>query len=307
MTLCLTAPAVAIAADAPPSDYPSTFTISIPDPRDCIPARARGIGGRNKVHPLYAGSLIDASPITSSAATPWTTISLESVEPDCAVTFNRRQSSFAGLSVKTGRMMSGLGPHELAIWRELEANPRWVEFDLQRIRTSWSDGHGSHSYTGDWVAVDDDGLVHAGEMKASASYYADPAYSILMEEAASAYARVGITFSRDTGDGVRGGRRRQLNVGRAFGDRFTSVPEDRRDAVLATVEAAGGTAPLGEVEEAAHADPRVARAMVNAMMCARDVAYPLDGRLDRDTPVTRPRTPDTIPDIRAIRHELTNH
>lgn len=305
MTLCLTAPATVLTADPPPADAP--FIISIPDARDCIPARAKALGGRNKLHPLFAGSLVDASPITSPAATPWTTISLESVEPGCSVTFNKRQSSFAGLSVKTARMMSGLGPHELAIWRELEANPRWVDFDLQRIRTSWSDGHGGHSYTGDWVAVDDEGLVHAGEMKASASYYADPAYNILMEEAASAYARVGIAFSRDTDDGVRGSQRRQLNVGRAFGDRFTAVPEARRGAILAIVETAGGTASLGELEEAAHTDPRVARAMVNSMMCAREVSYPLDARLDRDTPVTRPKTPDTIPDIRAIRHELTNH
>lgn len=307
MTFCLTAPTVAMAMDKPPLDELPEFTVSIPDPRDCVPARTKGVGGRNKVHPLYGSSLVDASPITSSATTPWTTITLESVEPECAVTFNKRQSSFAGLSVKTGRMMSGLGPHEHATWRELEANPRWVDFDLQRVRTSWSDDHGGHSYTGDWVAVDEGGLVHAGEMKASASYYADPAYHILMEEAASAYARVGITFRRDTGDGVRGGQRRQLNVGRAFGDRFTSVPDGCREAVLETLDAGGGTAPLGKVEEVAHADGRVARSMVNAMMCARHVSYPLDVRLGRDTPVTRPNTPATITDIRAMRHELTNH
>lgn len=306
MSLCLTAPVLATTSDATSDDTPK-FTVSIPDPRDCMPARAKGVGGRNKVHPLYGGCLVDAAPVTSTVATSWSKITVESVPPECAVTFNKRQSSFAGLSVKTGRMMSGLGPHEHAIWRELEAVPRWVDFDLQNIRTSWSDDRGGHFYTGDWVAVDHDGLVHAGEMKASASYYADPAYHILMEEAASAYARVGITFSRDTGDSIRGGQRRQLNVGRAFGDRFTAVPQDRREAVIRTVEASGGTATLGKVEEVAHDDPRVARAMVNAMLCAREVSYPLDARLDRDTPVTLPRTPTTIVDIRAMRHELTNH
>ena len=32
-----------------------------------------------------------------------------------------------------------------------------------------------------------------------------------------------------------------------------------------------------------------------------------NARLDRDTPVTLPKTPATITDIRAMRHELTNH
>lgn len=307
MTLCLTAPIIATGTETPTPGNPSPFTVSIPDPRDCFPSRAKVVGGRNRVHPLYGGSLVETSAITASAATPWTTITLESVEPEFAVTFNKRQSSFAGLSVKTGRAVSGLGPHEHAMWRELETGSRWVDFDLQTTRTTWSGSLGDHSYTGDWIAVDEDGLVHAGEMKASGSYYADPAYHILMEEAAGAYARVGITFSRDTGDRVRGGQRRQLNVGRAFGDRFTAVSESCRDAVLGTIDANGGSAPLGQVEEAANADPRVARAIVNAMLCARDLAYPLEVRPDRDTPVTRPKTPTTITDIRAMRHELTNH
>ena len=306
MTYCLTAPTAAIASEhSHPDDLPS-FTVTVPDPRNCAPARAAGVGGRNKNHPIYGGSLIDAAPITRSTAAAWTSITLASVEPECAVTFNKRQSSFAGYSTKTARMMSGLGPHELAVWRELEANPRWVDFDLQRIRTTWTGPIGSHSYLGDYIAIDQDGLVHAGEMKASASYYADPAYHHLMEDATGAYARVGITF-RHTGDGMRGTPRRQLNVGRAFGDRFTTVPPKQRELVLEAIAANAGTAPLGLVEEKVNTDHRLARALVNAMLCARDISYPLDLRLDRDTPVTRPKAPTIIPDIRAMRHDLKSN
>ena len=106
---------------------------------------------------------------------------------------------------------------------------------------------------------------------------------------------------------MRGSSRRQLNIGRAFGDRFTTISPKQRDAVLEAVEANGGTAPLSLLEEKVNPDQRVARAQVNAMLCARDISYPLDLRLDRDTPVTRPKVPTIIPDIRAMRHEFTSN
>lgn len=150
----LSDPAHHVEQTDPSDEDVKNFIVRIPDPLECVPPRAKAGGGQFRLHPLYGDSVIAAGPVTTGDPMRYPGVRVASVEPRCMVTFIRKQASFAGCSTKTRRMMSGLGPHELAVWRELEVNPHWVDFDLQRIRTSWADDDAIRSYLSDYIAVD---------------------------------------------------------------------------------------------------------------------------------------------------------
>jgi hypothetical protein len=281
-------------------EYPQ-FHVTVPDPLTCRPTRAGFTGGRNHDHPSHSSCLVGAgspSPLVEQDRSCGFTVVSNS--PKCAVTFGSRHATFAGLSRKTGEMVSGRGPHELAAWRILETNPSCVSFVLQGSRLTAHSEDASRTHTADYIAAWEDGTITAGEVKANATHFCPPDHRSWMEDVASGYAAYGIEFRRDTGASLRGGARHEFNITSAFGDRFTHVPQDARAEAIEAIERAGGSATLADVEAILDGEPLVARAKAHALLCARAIAFPLTSMLVGDTPVTLPKHPRSIPDIRSL-------
>lgn len=216
-----------------------------------------------------------------------------------AVTFHSKSSTFDFFSVKTQRVMFGIGPHEFANARELEANPIVVDFDLQSIRAIWNADEREH-YTADSVALMADGGIVTTEVKASVSYFQDPDYVPVMWNAERAFQPVGITFAKVTGDQMDDNQRRSWNVNRVFHDRGTAFDKRDVDAVRKLLAAEGGQTPLGRVMETLSTNASVGRQMANAMMCVRHLAYDLDAVVTPDTPVSAAPLATAPYDIRRI-------
>lgn len=271
-------------------------TLVIPPAATLVPARARQVGGLARIHPYWSG--VASTPDVTTAVSPnWGAGTVESVIPASSVTFHRRRGSFQALSVKTGRTISGIGPHELAQSEELEVDPYCVDFDLQGLNVWWKDGP---SYTPDYHAHHAiKGLV-AGEVKAHASYFADPQYAPIMTNAARTFPAVGIAFDKVDASALHANVVRRRNVRRAYGDRFTTFSPAQRDNVLAAIDR-DGEVPLGRIHNILGNDPRVGQQIVHALLCRRLLAYNLD------LPVTAVTTVRAAPrvsahyDIRAIR------
>lgn len=292
--------------DAEVDDLPG-FHITVPDPLSCLPDRARFAPGRNHSHPMYASIIVDARPprpITDQASGVGAVV--RSVEPECAVTFHKRQPTFAGFSVKNGRMISGTGPHELAAFKRLETDHTTVEYDFQNLEITCEFEGAISTYTPDFTRVTDTGRLVAVEVKADASHFVPHIYHNKLERAASGLAEIGIEFRRTTGSELRGEARFQFNVSRAFGDRFTFVAPSLLDAVLNRLAKNRYPVSLGAIEEILDTDKRIARAKVHALLCQREIAFELTGVITPETPISLPRRPNFIPDIRTIGHESHN-
>lgn len=300
MDICKS-PATLIADDE--DDLPR-FNVTIPEPRSCLPERSRFVPGRNHSHPSHASVIVDPSFIRSITDQSWgASAVVKSVEPKCEVTFHKRQPTFAGFSVKNGRMISGTGPHELAAFKRLETDHTTVEFDFQNLEISCQIGGKECSYTPDFLRAADSGCVVATEIKADASHFLPEDYHLKLEAAATALANVGIEFRRVTGTELRGDARFEVNVSRAFGDRFTLVAGSLCDEIANRLATATGPIGLGAVEEILDTDPHVARAKAHALLCRREIAFDLNGTIGRDTPVSLPNHPQFMPNIRAIGRE----
>lgn len=283
------------------------YEVTIPDPVACLPRRARFRGGRHHRHPSHTSLVVDSAGTPSIADHERSCgLTIASREPRCAVTFRERQPTFAGLSRKTRRMVSGRGPHEYAAFRLFEMDTGIVDYVLQGtvVTIRFADGEAKH-YS-DYITVDENCSTSAGEIKADASHFAPPAFRHRMELCASAYATHGISFRRDTGASLRGSARFELNLGRAFGDRFTRVEPARAACVAETLARGAGEAALGAIEELLDSDPLAARAKAHALMCTRALHLPLAERLGKDTRVTVPKYPKSVPDIRAIGASATD-
>lgn len=254
-------------------------TLVIPPVATLAPARASRVGGVARVHPHWNG-LTSEPAIAAGPVANWGPGVVTSFEPPLAITFHRRSGSFAGLSAKTGETMSGIGPHEQAQAEELEVDPVWSDFRLQGGVITWTDGH----YTFDFLAHHVvDGLV-AGEVKADASWFLDPDYAVLMANAARTLAGVGIVFRKVHGGALHGNVVRRRNVRRAYCNRFTSVPDSRRQAVEAEL-ADGREMRLGDVHRILGNDPRASQQLVDALMVNRVLTYDLDLPVHDDTVV----------------------
>lgn len=289
-------------------------TVKVPDPLACMPAAQRNFGGRRREHPIYGGPFATPHAITGVAPAVFSEARIRSCPNTQHVTFHRVQSSFSSFSPKTRRIVSGLGPHE-HVWRkELDVSPLWVDFEFQGAKVILGSGGGDapgpadedaddddgRSYLMDWIGVDHDGLVHAGEIKAGPSYYLDPVYNAKLTGAERALARVGVVFHRDTGIAMRSNARRLLNIDRAYCDAFTYISPDQTDAIANSLARETGPVPLGRIEDAIGGSPAAAAGVARAALCRRMLSYDLDGVVDRDTPVATVRTPERIVDIRAI-------
>jgi hypothetical protein len=284
-----------------------TFNIQIPDPLTCLPERTHFVPGRNHSHPSHSSLVVDPPMARSITDQDWGAGAVvRSVEPKCSVTFHKRQATFAGFSVKSGRMISGTGPHELAAFKRLETDHTTVDYDFENLEITWHSAGKEFSYTPDYTRVTDIGSVETAEIKADASHFMPEDYHLKLEAGGNALAEVKIEFRLITGRELRGDPRFQFNVSRAFGDRFTLVAPSLRDAVANQLAKANGPVGLGAIEEVLDKDPHVARARAHSLLCKRDIAFELTGVITRDTPVSLPRHPELIPDIRAIGHEGDN-
>lgn len=284
------------------------FLVNVPDPLACMPTAQRRFGGRAHEHPVYAGPIAFPAPVTGVDDITFRKATVESRPNAQFVLFHGKQSSFSSFSPKTGRLVSGLGPHEHAWRKELEVDPRWVDFEMQglnvHLRTeSDQDDDGDHDargYRADWIGVDWDGAVHAGEIKADLSYYWAPDYAAKLTAVEDAVGKIEIHFHRVTGKAMRANSRRMLNIDRAYGDAFTTVTLDHADSINNSLLSERGPVPLRRIEEAIGGTPSGARAIVHAALCRRMLSYDLDGIVNSDTPVEAVRTPGVITDIRSI-------
>lgn len=267
-----------------------------PNPRpflECLPGRSYWVGSDRRVHPSW--SMWADKARAPAAAHDRGPARIVSVEPSMAVTFHRkRQGSFAGLSRKTGALVSGLGPHEYAKWQDLETTPNIVTYSMQGIACIWDD----HRYTGDWVAHDAALGIVAGEVKADRSYFLDPTYAVTMTHAAAAFAAAGIEFRKETGPQIRGSGTRRLNVGQAFRDRFTAFSEHQEAKVRERLER--GAATMDEVERLIGNDPLVGRSVVHAMLCKRVLAFDLNLPVSSATVLTAAPVPSHAIDLQQI-------
>ena len=276
-------------------EEPLDVKLTIPNAISCAPARTWRIGGQHRVHPGFSSIVIGDS-IATMQTPNWGLGAAKSVVTRSAVTFHRRMGSFQFLSVKTGRMMSGLGPYEQILSEELEADPNKVDYDLQGLLVDWNDGP---TYLLDYHAHDAVlGLV-AGEVKADPSYFIDPGYSPTMINAGRTLANVGVTFQKVDGATLVSNPIRRRNVRRAYCDRFTKVSKAQRGAV-ADLLARNEVVKLGEVHAILANDSRLAQLLVHALLCRRVLAYDLDLPLDRDTAVSAPVAATTRIDIRNL-------
>ncbi len=276
--------------------------IKIPDPLACEPTQVRPTAVRARAHPSYLSSIIEPTELVLGGCSAlveahWKQARIQSTPNEQFATFHLKQSSHSSFSPKTGRLCSGLGAHERAWAQQLAVDPKWLDFEMQGITLVFDN---EQSYRPDWIAVDWHGFVHAGEIKADRSYYCDPEYANKLTAAESGCSQIGISFHRSSSDADRRSVRRTINIGRAYGDAFTQISDAQR-AVIDDVFAENlGVTKLGRIETAISRHPAEARAITNAALCQRLISYDLNLRVDAETVVRTPRTPEFIPDIRAI-------
>ena len=280
-----------------------SFHLKVTDPLACEPPARRKFGGRGHIHPRFTSLVIEGSPLTSGTTTAtWGAARIRSTPNEQCVTFHLTQSSHSSFCPKTRRLNSGLGPHERSWAMEMAVDPLWVDFEPQGVTVALGDDpeKPDNSYRADWIGVDWNGVVHAGENKAHFSHYLDPDYSAKLTAAGLALGAISVEFRRDTGDVRRRNVRRILNVANAYGDAFTLVGEHHIAAIDDAMAKGGGTTTVGTIENAIGGATPAARSVVHAALCRRLISYDLDSRLDGDSVVVVPPTPPFITDIRSI-------
>lgn len=287
---------IAAARGTDPS-YP-VGTITVPDPFDCQPARARTTGGVNRQHPCWSPLTTQQPSIADDA--DWQLSGIQSKPDSSKVTFHSRRATFSFLSHKSGRTQTGESHYEFQNAQEKEVDPNVVDYQLQGIEMHWDVAGSVKRYTPDAVALDAQGMITVEEVKATPSYFADPEYRSIMTAAQTSLARIGIAFRKVTGSEMERARRRRHNVERAFMDRSTAFGA-KHVAAVEELFASNPEQPMGRLKERLAMEPRIASMVVNAMMCARHLTYDLNLRIGADTLVVAPTAPATgMRDIRAL-------
>lgn len=273
------------------------LTLVVPPAATLAPQRVREVGGVSRIHPYWSG-VSTVPDVTTGPAPAWGAGTVMSIAAASAVTFHRRSGSFQALSVKTGRTISGIGPHEMVQSEELEVDPIWVDFELQGLNVTWGDGP---SYTPDFHGHHAGSGIVAGEVKAHRSYFENPEYAPIMSHAARTFPSVGIGFQKVDASLLHANVVRRSNVRRAYCDRFTEFSPAQSERVLDAIDSEGEVA-LGRIHNILGNDPRTSQQIVHALLCRRLLAYDLDLPVNAATTVrAAPRTEASY-DIRAI-HE----
>ena len=259
-----------------------------------LPVPCRRGGGR--AHVVYwDGSA--PSPLTDPANTAFSFGAI--ADPARIVSFGRKRSTFSFLSERTGTVQQGEGPWEYLLAKSLETDPAVHVYQLHGHRASLTDADGGKSVYGPdavWAAVD--GTITCAEVKATDSYFAEPATAALLDVTERGLAAAGIRFARVTGDTLREDRRRDFNVRRAFADGLGRLQDglvDRARDVLA-----GGSVSLARLGERLGVAPDSRVRVVNRLMVRHAAAYDLTDAVTPDLRVTAASVADAAPDLAAL-------
>lgn len=196
----------------------------------------------------------------------------------------------ADFSPTTGRDVYGEGPFE-GIYRSiLSTDHDTAEFTFQIGTITWTTDDGeARSYTMDGGRVTVAGREIWFEVKAHATYFADPEVNATIDAAEAALASHDIFVERIDGstllDPVR-----LLSVNDVLRHRNVGFTDHDVQRTLELIERHGGVAPFAAVVEILHSRPRQARAMACSMLIRRIIGF--DVRL--------PVTGDTL--VWAFRH-----
>jgi hypothetical protein len=281
-------------------DRPDVITIHLSDPLNCKPLRSRKSGGRYHKHPCWLD--IVTGPVSPGPnLTSWSLTGIRSNPTAGPIQHGGKKSRFSFLSQKSGRRQTGESHHEYLSAIVKEVDPQVVDFQLQGFELHWDADGSPKRYRADSVALDVEGRVIVEEVKASASYFAEPQYRSLMHRVEQDLTHCGIDFRKVTGDQLREHPRRVFNITRAFNERFTAYEPQHVDRVREIFAKNNGETTMGRMTELFGGDPRRSLPLVNALLCARHLAYDLDHQITHDTRVFMPAAPASSPrDIRAL-------
>ena len=218
------------------------------------------------------------------------------------INFNYRNyfTTAAGYGEKPRRAQYFEGPYELALYRLLEMDTAFVDYQFQPLQIRWETSAGDTvGYTTDVVYLTEEGEIVVEEVKATDAYFEQPETDDLLTLFEVQIAKAGARFNRRTG--------RRLaepafwrTVKDAFDDRRTAYAESEVERVHNAILREGTVAPLGLVLEAIGGTSREAQAKLHAMMIPRLVGIDLGRPAMVDTPVTIPATPADPDALRAF-------
>lgn len=278
-----------------------SYCLSIPDRLDCVPRRAGQTGGRYRNHPGWT-ELVESTEPSAADLTYLGTPTLRSVHSANAykITHRSSTSTFAFLSVKSGRTQTGESHYELAWAQNLEVDPTYVDYQTHGIEVNYRNGAAAARYTPDAVALTADVAIECHEVKATRSYFQVGSYAKLMDKVDLDLSSYGITLRRVTGADIEANRRRHYNISTAFQERFTYFGPRHEDGVRNLLERSTEQA-FARVLEEIDPDVRKARPILNSMLCRRKLVYDLNQRITGDTIVRGlGPVPSFLPDIRAF-------
>ncbi|MEL0254124.1 MAG: hypothetical protein VW935_19625 [Novosphingobium sp.] len=272
------------------------------DPFTVLPERARRSHGRFHTHPRDNYSLlVDSAEAVVPYRPTWQTVTIKSIEPVHQVTFRKKKSTFAFLSLKNGRTQTGESYWELLRAKALEVDPAILDYQSSALRMIFSNDDGDRRYTADMLAIDDCGRVMVEEVKASWSYFRQPDYAQLMAEVQSACDASSLQLNRITGDNLESDRRRSYNISRAFDDRFAAFDITHEDLVSNAFAKSGGAIEFGDIASSLGLSWQHSLTILNALMCQRLVAYDLGECVCPDLQILCPSpTVAATADIRSI-------
>jgi hypothetical protein len=205
---------------------------------------------------------------------------------------NGGTSTSGRMSIKAGCNQYCEGPHEKNYFRILETDCDTYDFQFQIACFEWRTSGGlirRYFVDGGRQAVS--GEIRFFEIKSHQAYFHDPETADRLEEAEKVLAKHDIALDRIVGQDLVADGILLAMANEVYADRMTRITDAQVASALECIEREGGIAPLRKVQESIHPDPRHARAIANAMLVWRQIAFRLDTPVTGDTAVCPPRTP----------------
>lgn len=266
-------------------------TVRLRHPMECRPRRpvqgpAWSPGRSKRRDPRDAGKPHVIDPPTRYAAKLVSAHNLGAVRINFI--YAAWMSMTAAHSDKAGRDQYFEGANEAFGFRWDEINPRRLDLQYQPIAVHWKSLAGrDHHMTLDWAVETDTHGIIFGEDKASDDYFDDPDLNEKLEFAQALIEDYGASFERRVKGGLKNDIERSV-VKEIFDARRTAVDPNVAVRVRQHVQAAGGTAPLGDVLQIIGGHPELSFDTARAMMFHRILSMPISGKLMPDVPVTLP-------------------
>ena len=205
---------------------------------------------------------------------------------------NGGTSTSGRMSIKAGCNQYCEGPHEKNYFRILETDCDTYDFQFQIACFEWRTSAGLiRRYFVDGGRQDVSGEIRFFEIKAHQAYFDEPETADRLEEAEKVLAKHNIALDRIVGRDLLTDTIRLAMANEVYADRMTRVTDAQVASARECIDREGGIAPLRKVQEGIHPDPRHARAIANAMLVWRQIAFRLDRPVSGDTAVRAPTTP----------------